>query len=168
MAELRRVMAEREERVRVLGGTRARETHGRNCWPRSRIDRDFSPPVSSNSSTVQASITSAERVRSCKAGHRWDDASRGSSTRPGSFSQSIASGDPSEFELRARRCDDAYRWFQARGFPLRDSNGHIVSWYYLLIDIKIGSVRRKLCARVSASFDYSVETIPALVWAVYP
>ena len=51
------------------------------------------------------------------------------------FSQSIASGHPFEFEVRARRFDGVYRWFQSRGLPLRDTNGHIVRWYNLLIDI---------------------------------
>ena len=51
------------------------------------------------------------------------------------FTQSIASGEPFEFEVRARRFDGVYRWFQSRGFPLRDTNGHIVRWYNLLIDI---------------------------------
>jgi PAS domain S-box-containing protein len=51
------------------------------------------------------------------------------------FARSIAAGTPFEFELRARRFDGVYRWFQSRGMPLRDMNGHIVRWYNLLIDI---------------------------------
>ena len=51
------------------------------------------------------------------------------------FTRSIASGDPFEFEVRARRFDGVYRWFQSRGLPLRDTSGHIVRWYNLLIDI---------------------------------
>ena len=51
------------------------------------------------------------------------------------FARSVASGDPFEFEVRARRFDGIYRWFQSRGFPLRDPDGHIVRWYNLLIDI---------------------------------
>src|SRR5262249_1035770 len=51
------------------------------------------------------------------------------------FKQSIASGDPFEFELRCRRFDGVYRWFQSRGFPLRDASGRIVRWHNLLIDI---------------------------------
>src|SRR5262249_26063659 len=51
------------------------------------------------------------------------------------FKQSIASGDPFEFEVRCRRFDGVYRWFQSRGFPLRDPNGRILRWYNLLIDI---------------------------------
>jgi PAS domain S-box-containing protein len=53
----------------------------------------------------------------------------------GLFTKSIASGDPFEFEVRARRFDGIYRWFQSRGFPLRDANGRIVRWLNLLIDI---------------------------------
>ena len=51
------------------------------------------------------------------------------------FSEAIASGDPFEWEVRARRFDGVYRWFQSRGFPLRDADGRIVRWYNLLIDI---------------------------------
>ena len=51
------------------------------------------------------------------------------------FARSIASGDPFEIELRARRFDGAYRWFQSRGLPHRDTNGRIVRWYNLLIDV---------------------------------
>jgi PAS domain S-box-containing protein len=51
------------------------------------------------------------------------------------FTHSMASGEPFEFEVRARRFDGVYRWFQSRGFPLRDTTGHIVRWYNLLIDI---------------------------------
>jgi PAS domain S-box-containing protein len=51
------------------------------------------------------------------------------------FTRSIASGEPFEAELRARRFDGVHRWFQSRGFPLQDSGGRIVRWYNLLIDI---------------------------------
>src|SRR5262249_32726588 len=48
---------------------------------------------------------------------------------------SMTSGDPFEIIERVRRFDGAYRWFQVRGLPLRDSNGSIVRWYVLLTDI---------------------------------
>jgi PAS domain S-box-containing protein len=52
------------------------------------------------------------------------------------FTHAIASGDRFEFEVRARRVDGVYRWFQSRGFPLTDTHGRIVRWYNLLIDIE--------------------------------
>ncbi len=47
----------------------------------------------------------------------------------------LEAGQPYELEGRLRRFDGAYRWFHARGFPLRDMEGHIVLWYFLLRDI---------------------------------
>ncbi len=45
-------------------------------------------------------------------------------------------GLPYDFEVRLRRADGIYRWFQARGFPLRSSDGRIVLWYLLQTDIE--------------------------------
>jgi PAS domain S-box-containing protein len=51
------------------------------------------------------------------------------------FTRAIMSGEPFEWESRARRFDGAYRWHQTRGFPLRGTDGHIIRWYNLIIDI---------------------------------
>ena len=51
------------------------------------------------------------------------------------FEDALRSGAPYDFEARIRRCDGAYRWFQVRGLPLRDTSEHIVRWYVLLSDI---------------------------------
>ncbi len=79
------------------------------------------------------------------------------------FAQSMASGDPFEFEVRARRFDGAYRWFQSRGFPLRDTTGHIVRWYNLLIDIderkRTEEELRRSEARKAAILDSALECI---------
>ena len=79
------------------------------------------------------------------------------------FTQSIASGDPFEFEVRARRFDGVYRWFQSRGFPLRDTNGHIVRWYNLLIDIderkRAEEELRRSEARKAAILDSALDCI---------
>src|SRR6266849_10707435 len=48
----------------------------------------------------------------------------------------IASGIPFNFELRLRRFDGEYRWFDNRGVPIRDDSGRIVRWYVLLTDLE--------------------------------
>ena len=48
----------------------------------------------------------------------------------------IASGIPFNFELRLRRFDGEYRWFDNRGVPIRDDSGRIARWYVLLTDIE--------------------------------
>jgi PAS domain S-box-containing protein len=51
------------------------------------------------------------------------------------FTRGITSGEPYDFDMRVRRFDGTYRWFQVRGFPLRDIGGQVVRWYSLLSDI---------------------------------
>jgi PAS domain S-box-containing protein len=52
------------------------------------------------------------------------------------FARSFAAGDPFEYEaVRTRRFDGVYRWFNMRGLPLRDRQGHIVRWYFLLTEV---------------------------------
>src|SRR5712692_774374 len=51
------------------------------------------------------------------------------------WSRSLETGQPFETEVRIRRADGVYRWFNARCTPLREAEGRIVRWYNLLTDI---------------------------------
>ena len=53
-----------------------------------------------------------------------------------SFGTSLAAGTPFHQELRLRRFDGEYRWFENRGAPIRDESGRITRWYCLLTDIE--------------------------------
>jgi PAS domain S-box-containing protein len=81
------------------------------------------------------------------------------------FTHAIASGDPFDFEVRARRSDGVYRWFQSRGFPLRDTNEHIVRWYNLLIDIDERKRAEEALAASERNLKLTIDTIPALAWS---
>jgi PAS domain S-box-containing protein len=48
---------------------------------------------------------------------------------------SLRTGELLECESRGLRADGVYRWFQTRGLPLRDTDGKILRWYCLLIDV---------------------------------
>ncbi len=52
-----------------------------------------------------------------------------------SWKHSIETGQPYDLELRQRRADGVYRWFQSRALPTRDTEGRITGWYMLLTDI---------------------------------
>ena len=52
------------------------------------------------------------------------------------FKRAMASGVPFQHELRLRRFDGEYRWFDNRGVPIRDDSGRIARWYVLLTDIE--------------------------------
>lgn len=45
-------------------------------------------------------------------------------------------GDTYNIELRHRRADGVYRWFNVLGLPLRDGEGRILRWFHLLTDIE--------------------------------
>src|SRR6202171_5464706 len=49
--------------------------------------------------------------------------------------RSVETGEPYILELRQRRADGVYRWFQSRALPTRDMQGRITGWYILLTDI---------------------------------
>jgi formate hydrogenlyase transcriptional activator len=48
---------------------------------------------------------------------------------------SIATGQGAEYQVRLRRSDGVYRWFEVRRVPLRDTANQIVRWYVLFVDI---------------------------------
>jgi PAS domain S-box-containing protein len=50
--------------------------------------------------------------------------------------ESVTEGTPYEQEERHRQADGQYRWFLARGMPLRDADGRIVRWYGTNTDIE--------------------------------
>ena len=52
-----------------------------------------------------------------------------------SWLQNLKSGKPHDVVCRIRGVDGRYRWFEVRGEPLRASNGTVLSWYGVLIDI---------------------------------
>jgi PAS domain S-box-containing protein len=47
----------------------------------------------------------------------------------------LETGQPHDLELRQRRADGVYRWFQSRALPARNTEGSITGWYILLTDI---------------------------------
>jgi PAS domain S-box-containing protein len=77
------------------------------------------------------------------------------------WEKSVANGTPYEQEERHRRADGLYRWFLARGVPLRDSEGRIVRWYGTNTDIED---RKEAGERLRLVID----TLPALVWSKLP
>src|SRR5262249_5919599 len=52
------------------------------------------------------------------------------------FRKSIETGQTYDIEQRCWRADGVYRWFQARAHAVRDMEGRITAWYWLLTDIE--------------------------------
>ncbi len=49
--------------------------------------------------------------------------------------RSVETGIPYDIEHRMLGADRAYRWFVARGLPVRDGEGFVLRWYVLITDI---------------------------------
>jgi PAS domain S-box-containing protein len=85
------------------------------------------------------------------------------------FGQAFATGDPVEYEaVRVRRFDGVYRWLNMRGLPLRDREGQIVRWYFLLTEID----DRKRAEEALRESEYEarliVDSIPGMVGLTSP
>jgi PAS domain S-box-containing protein len=52
------------------------------------------------------------------------------------ITDSFKTGSPFDSELRYRRADGVYRWFQARSLPFRGADNEVAGWYFLLTDIE--------------------------------
>jgi PAS domain S-box-containing protein len=70
--------------------------------------------------------------------------------------------------VRSRGGDGVYRWLQSRALPLRDSNGQIVRWYNLLVDIDERKRAEEALAASERNLRLIIDTIPALVWSARP
>jgi PAS domain S-box-containing protein len=71
--------------------------------------------------------------------------------------KNLESETPHDVACRFRGADGQFRWFEVRAEPLRASDGRVLSWYGVLIDI---DDRRKLQA--------TLNVIPAHAWYAAP
>jgi formate hydrogenlyase transcriptional activator len=89
------------------------------------------------------------------------------------WSRSVESGQPYEYELRQRRADGVYRWFQSRALPVRDTEGRVTGWYMLLTDIDDRKQNETALARAHDEIAKSetelrtiIDAIPQLIIAI--
>jgi PAS domain S-box-containing protein len=78
----------------------------------------------------------------------------------------ISTGEPYSVEYRLRRAaDGAYRWFIARGMPLRDGAGRITHWFGTCTDIddqKRGAETLRYFSEASAALAASLDQAATL------
>jgi PAS domain S-box-containing protein len=71
------------------------------------------------------------------------------------YSRWLQTGQPQDLELRQRRADGAYRWFQSRALPARDVEGRVTGWYILLTDI---DDRKRAEDELAKAFEEKVKS----------
>src|ERR1700730_13188482 len=85
----------------------------------------------------------------------------------------LETGQPHDLELRQRRVDGVYRWFQSRALPARDLDGRVTGWDILLTDIDErkraeGELAKAFeeKARSEAELRTIIDAIPQLIVAI--
>jgi PAS domain S-box-containing protein len=85
-----------------------------------------------------------------------------------SWLRNLETGNPHDAVCRMRGAGGGYRWFEVRGEPLRASDGTVLNWYGVLIDI---DDRRKADEALRESEDklrQIIDTVPGLIWSNGP
>jgi PAS domain S-box-containing protein len=80
----------------------------------------------------------------------------------------IESGNPLNTEVRLRRADGVYRWFHARALPLRDTEGNVIRWHTLYVDIEDRKRAEEALRASEHQLRLMVDSIPALVTTMTP
>ncbi|WP_081709650.1 PAS domain-containing protein [Mesorhizobium erdmanii] len=80
----------------------------------------------------------------------------------------VAKGSAYDVEVRLRRADGAYRWFQVIGHPLKVDNGGIVRWYALHIDIDERKQAEEALKSNELELRKIINALPLTVWTSRP
>ena len=91
------------------------------------------------------------------------------------FERAFGTGTPYDCELRYRRADGVYRWFQARACPSRDAEGRIARWYALITDIedrkraedelRLSEARHRVVVETASDAVVSIDESGAIILA---
>jgi len=80
--------------------------------------------------------------------------------------KSIEGGQAYELELRCRRADGVYRWFQVRGVPARDEENKITARYLLLTDIEDRKRTEEALQSNERNLNLILNTIPTHIYVL--
>jgi PAS domain S-box-containing protein len=76
---------------------------------------------------------------------------------------SVHTGEPFEAEFRVLGANGLYRWFHARGLPLRGADGQILRWYSLFTDVDDRKHAEEVLRASERELRLIVDNIPGFV-----
>jgi PAS domain S-box-containing protein len=79
--------------------------------------------------------------------------------------ENLESGKPHDVMCRFRGADGGYRWFEVRGEPLRASDGEVLSWSGVLIDIDDRRKAEDALRESEYKLRQIIDTVPGLMWS---
>jgi PAS domain S-box-containing protein len=85
-----------------------------------------------------------------------------------SWLENLETENPHDVVCRFRGADDRYRWFNVRGEPLRASDGTVLRWYGVLIDIDDRTKADEALRESEHRLRQIFETVPGQLWSADP
>jgi PAS domain S-box-containing protein len=77
--------------------------------------------------------------------------------------ENLESGNPHDVVCRLRGADGRYRWFEVRGVSSPASDGRVLSWYGVLLDIDDRKKTEE--ALRETKLRQVIDTVPGLLWS---
>ena len=94
------------------------------------------------------------------------------SGRPGRITQSLVNrlrtGEAGEYSFRVRNAQGGYRWFLSRVEPLRASDGTLLQWVGVNLDIEELKRAEQALRESEYKLRQIIETVPSLLWSMGP
>jgi PAS domain S-box-containing protein len=84
------------------------------------------------------------------------------------WSTCLRTGCAGEMTVRVRNAEGAYRWFLSRIEPLRASDGTLLYWIGINLDIDDGKRAEDALRKSEKELRDAIDTIPAIVWSALP
>src|ERR1700733_14291045 len=82
--------------------------------------------------------------------------------------KNLESGTSHDAVCRFRGADGRYRWFQVSGAPLKASDGRVLRWYGVLIDIDDRKKAEEALRESEYKLRQIIDTVPSLLWSTGP
>jgi PAS domain S-box-containing protein len=76
----------------------------------------------------------------------------------------VRTGEAFNMRYRLRRADGVYRWVDGRAEPLHGSDGRIVHWYGVYVDVDERQRAEEALRDTERQLRLLIDAIPALVW----
>ena len=80
------------------------------------------------------------------------------------WSTSLRTGEGGEGSFRVRNAQGGYRWFLSRAEPLRASDGNLLQWVGVNLDIEELKAAEQALRESEYRLRQIIETVPGLVW----
>jgi PAS domain S-box-containing protein len=84
------------------------------------------------------------------------------------WSTCLRSGKAAEFSQRVRNAQGGYRWFLSRAEPLRASDGTLLLWVGVNLDIAELKRAEQALRESEYKLRQIIETVPSLLWSLGP